>query len=159
MIRQQFDLVTNTLPEMVKLGQQKLEADAKYVSNPNNFDRKLEERSYLRFEFYESSKDAPHIRYLMFYENPDIRESRKAMHAKYQPISRNSTLLSYTGAESRQFSVSFRITLPHILATVNTVYLKSSNLQPKENLRKQFTNYGNFNTGFNDVEQQYSLSL
>jgi hypothetical protein len=103
-------------------------------------DRKLEDRSYLRFEFYESGRSAPHVRYLLFYENPDIKESRKGLHAKYQPISRNSTLLAYTGAESRQFSVSFKLTLPHIVAYADSIYAnKNSKYQSKEELRKQFT--------------------
>lgn len=114
--------------------------DLQKLMGPNKFDRKLEERSYLRFEFYESAKDAPHVRYLLFYENPEIRESRKALHAKYQPISRNSTLMAYTGAESRQFSVAFKLTLPHILATADTVYMnKQSKMRSKEEMRKEFT--------------------
>lgn len=114
-------------------------ANAKKILGPVRFDRKLEERSYLRFEFYESAKDAPHVRYLLFYENPEIRESRKAMHAKYQPISRNSTLMAYTGAESRQFSIAFKLTLPNILDSTAGVYLNyNTKTQSKSEIRKQF---------------------
>lgn len=122
---------------------------ARTVANdPRAFDRKLEERSYLRFEFFESNKDAPHVRYLLFYENPDIKESRRALHAKFQPISRNSTLLAYAGAESRTFSVSFKFTLPHIL---NYSDLLASNrntkTRSKEEMRKQFFESFNFRGG------------
>jgi hypothetical protein len=104
------------------------------------FNRKLEERSYLRFEFYESGKESPHVRYLLFYEDPEIRESRKAIHAKYQPVGRNSTLMSFTGAESRVFSINFKMTLPHILAYGDTMYMnRSTPFKSKEELRKEFT--------------------
>lgn len=114
-------------------------------------DRKLEERSYLRFEFFESSRELPHVRYLLFYEDPEIRESRKAMHAKYQPISRNSTLLAYTGAESRVFSITFKMTLPHIFATGNSLFFdKKSGLISKEEKRKQF-----FKANQNEADPQF----
>lgn len=110
-------------------------------SSPDVFNnRKLEERSYLRYEFYESGKEAPHVRYLLFYEDPEIRESRKAIHAKYQPVGRNSTLMAFTGAESRTFSINFKITLPHILNYGDTMYMnKNSPFKSKEELRKEFT--------------------
>lgn len=109
--------------------------------SPDSFNnRKLEERSYLRYEFYESGKEAPHVRYLLFYEDPEIRESRKAIHAKYQPVGRNSTLMAFTGAESRIFSINFKITLPHILNYADTMYMnKNSPFKSKEELRKEFT--------------------
>lgn len=109
--------------------------------SPDSFNpRKLEERSYLRYEFYESGKEAPHVRYLLFYEDPEIRESRKALHAKYQPVGRNSTLMAFTGAESRVFNVNFKITLPHILNYGDTMYMnKNSPFKSKEELRKEFT--------------------
>ena len=109
--------------------------------SPDSFNtRKLEERSYLRYEFYESGKEAPHVRYLLFYEDPEIRESRKALHAKYQPVGRNSTLMAFTGAESRVFNLNFKITLPHILNYGDTMYLnKNSPFKSKEELRKEFT--------------------
>lgn len=110
------------------------------VSPDSYFNRKLEERSYLRFEFYESGKESPHVRYLLFYEDPEIRESRKAIHAKYQPVGRNSTLMSFTGAESRVFSINFKMTLPHILAYGDTMYMnRSTPFKSKEELRKEFT--------------------
>ena len=109
--------------------------------SPDSFNnRKLEERSYLRYEFYESGKEAPHVRYLLFYEDPEIRESRKALHAKYQPVGRNSTLMAFTGAESRIFNLNFKITLPHILNYGDTMYMnKNSPFKSKEELRKEFT--------------------
>lgn len=102
--------------------------------------RKLEERSYLRFEFYESSKQSPHVRYLVFYEDPEIRESRKALMSKYQPVSRNSTLMAYTGAESRIFTVNFRFTLPHIQNYGDLIFFsKKTPFKSKEELKKEFS--------------------
>lgn len=113
--------------------------DTLQLIDPRNKSRKLEERSYLRFEFYESGKDLPHVRYLLFYEDPEIRETRKALISKYQPVSRNSTLMSYTGAESRVFNLSFKFTLPHILDYSNNILAgKNSPYKSKQELKKEF---------------------
>jgi hypothetical protein len=107
--------------------------------DPRLNDRKLEERSYLRFEFYESTKDSPHVRYLLFYEDPEIRESRKALISKYQPVSRNSTLMAYTGAESRVFNISFKFTLPHLLNYYNNLLMvQNSPFKTKQELKDEF---------------------
>lgn len=123
------------------VGTTKVIASLPQRASPDSYNnRKLEERSYLRYEFYESGKEAPHVRYLLFYEDPEIRESRKGIHAKYQPVGRNSTLMAFTGAESRIFSISFKITLPHILNYADTMYMnKNSPFKSKEELRKEFT--------------------
>lgn len=102
-------------------------------------DRKLEERSYLQFEFFESRSDVPIIRILPFFENIDVEESRRANYIRYQPLSRNSTLLSYTGSESRVFNVNFKITLPNVIEYYDTIFTKyASKYESKIALQKKF---------------------
>lgn len=102
-------------------------------------DRKLEERSYLQFEFYEGGNSVPVIRILPFYQNPEIEESKKANYIKYQPISRNSSLMSFTGSESRILNLSFRMTLPNIQEYSDLLFeTKISKYESKEQLKEKF---------------------
>jgi hypothetical protein len=79
-------------------------------------DRKLPERANLRFYFPNSSEGKRFfVVELPFFENPKIREQKRARLKKYNLISRSSNLYSYLGADSRQLSLEFNITLPHIL--------------------------------------------
>lgn len=75
---------------------------------------KLEDRSFLTFEFYGPNKEVTR-RILPFFQNPEIEESKKVNLVKYQPLGRSSTLATYTGAESRLYNLNFRISLPVIL--------------------------------------------
>jgi len=87
-------------------------------------DRALPERSKLQFFFPVASQGNKfYIIELPFYENIEIREDKKARYQKYSLISRSSNLYSYLGAESRELSLSFRMTLPHILETHSNISL------------------------------------
>jgi|15BtaG_2_1085339.scaffolds.fasta_scaffold00318_5 hypothetical protein len=79
--------------------------------------RMLDKRSRLVFNFpKEGGPGKGHYMFFIpFYENPVIKESKKANYAKYKIMSRASSLYSYTGAESRQFKISFNMTLPHLM--------------------------------------------
>ena len=79
-------------------------------------DRKLPERANLKFYFPNTSDGKPYfVVTLPFFENPSIKESKKARFQRYSLISRSSNLYSYLGADSRKLNLSFHITLPHIL--------------------------------------------
>ena len=68
------------------------------------------------FYFPVPAKGADHyVVELPFFENIQIKESKKARYQKYSLISRSSNLYSYLGAESRTLSLSFKMTMPHIL--------------------------------------------
>jgi hypothetical protein len=54
------------------------------------------------------------IVFIPFYENPVITESQTANYVEYNPVSRSSSLFTYTGAKSRKFKVSMTFTLPHL---------------------------------------------
>ena len=79
-------------------------------------DRALPERSMLLFYFPKVADDnSYHVVRLPFFENIKISEKKKARFKKYDLVSRSSNLYSYLGADSRQFSLDFNLTLPHLL--------------------------------------------
>lgn len=82
-------------------------------------DTRLEDRSYLCFEFYGTNGEVQR-RFLPFFQNPEVEESKKVNYVKYQPLGRSSTLFTYTGAESRAYNLNFRMTLPAILEFKNS---------------------------------------
>lgn len=72
--------------------------------------------------FYYYGKDGtPKIYNLPFFENPTISESQEANYASYGPIGRAGNLYSYTGSNSRRFSVGFNLTLPHITSVIKDI--------------------------------------
>ena len=83
--------------------------------NPSLYDlaqrRNIQEKSYLEFHF---PTQHSLVARLPLYENITIAESKKANLVKYDPIGRNSSLYTHTGASSRQLKISFALTLPHI---------------------------------------------
>ena len=77
--------------------------------------RKLQERSYLKFEFPQpTGANKTDTVYLPFYENISIKESKKANYSTYNPLGRSSSLFAYTGAKARDLSLSFNLTLDHL---------------------------------------------
>ena len=96
---------------------------SKYIA-----DRKFEERGYLEFFFCKSKLrtqqgvvDSLHspASYskvkIPFFENPTINESKSARLGRYKPIGRNGDLYAFLGSDSRNLSLSFNLTLPHIV--------------------------------------------
>ena len=76
----------------------------------------LPERSQLKFYFPNPSEGQNYfVVTLPFFENPTIKETKKARFKKYSLISRSSNLYSYQGADSRKLSLTFFMTLPHII--------------------------------------------
>ena len=86
------------------------------MGNRHIVDRNLPERAKLQFYFPVPTKGSDYyVVELPFFENVAIKESKKAKYQKYSLISRSSNLYSYLGADSRTLSLSFNMTLPHIL--------------------------------------------
>lgn len=81
-------------------------------------ERFLEDRAYLLITYPEKKEDQ--VVYsgkkakIPFYETPMITESQTPRYAKYQLLGRNSNLMSFLGADSRTFNLSFTLTLPHL---------------------------------------------
>jgi len=87
-------------------------------------DRALPERSKLQFFFPNPAEGEDYfVVALPFFENPRITERKKARYQSYQTISRSSNMYSYLGADSRQISVEFNMTLDHILDSGN-IYIE-----------------------------------
>ena len=79
-------------------------------------DRKLPERSKLVFEFPVPQRGGgKFVVTLPFFENIKINETKKANYVKYNLLARSSQLYTYTGSDSRKFSLEFVMSFPHIL--------------------------------------------
>ena len=110
-------------------------------------DRKLPERAKLIFYFPNPSQGEDYFRVnLPFFENPTIRESKRARYKKHSLLARSSNLYTYLGADSRKFNLAFKITLPHILFDKNTTepiniddYIKPSIIGETESEKKKFS--------------------
>lgn len=86
------------------------------MTNRHIVDRKLPQRTYLKFYFPQPSEGNNYFTVrLPFFENSRIREMKKARYKKYSLVSRSSNLYSYLGADSRVFDLTFNISLPHLL--------------------------------------------
>ena len=76
--------------------------------------RKLAQRSHLAIEFPQA-KGRVIRTYIPFLENANISEKGKANLNSYNLVGRAGQLFSYGGADSRSLSVTFQITLVHLL--------------------------------------------
>jgi len=82
----------------------------------------LEKRAGLLFN-YGGTKDSlgmPLKRWLPFYENPQIVETRKANYASTDIFLRNEPVRLFTGADARKFRVEIHYTLIHMASMVPT---------------------------------------
>lgn len=77
--------------------------------------RQLDARSKLEFIFPTNDANFPLIVTLPFFENIEVKEKKRANFKKYNLLSRPGQLYTYTGAESRKFSIDFHMSFPHIL--------------------------------------------
>ena len=85
-------------------------------------DSLLDKKSFLQFEYADDMDPdgPPKIVRLPFYEDPEIRESKSARYASYKPVSRASELFAYLGSDARNFNLTFKLTLPHLVNMLNT---------------------------------------
>lgn len=87
------------------------------MTNKYVIDRRLEDRSFLSFN-YSKGGELYKIVTLPFFEDVVVEEQKRARLHSYNLLSRSSDLYSYLGAESRKLSLSFSMTLPHIIDTI-----------------------------------------
>jgi hypothetical protein len=93
--------------------------------------RKLPEKSYLYYEFPKLEDNPPYIPYTQYeayipmLENIEISESHKPNLAVYDLVGRPGNLFAHLGSKSREFSLKFKITLPHVKDYINTFGLNS----------------------------------
>ena len=92
----------------------------------NKYDQLLEQRGFMDFYFpakrvsvdsedNESLSTRPIICKIPFFENPKIKESRKANYASTKIMNRNEPVRLWTGAQAREVKLTFNMTMPHIL--------------------------------------------
>lgn len=81
----------------------------------------LEKRAGIKFNYAPTNGvPAGRIRWLPFFENPTIVESRKANYANTKVFLRNEPVRLYTGSEARKFKVDIHYSLIHMAAMVAT---------------------------------------
>lgn len=105
----------------------------------------LEETGRLVFMFPNPDGGANTYRTCPFFENPVIKESQSANLVQYQPIGRAGTLFGYTGAASRMFDVSFKVTLPLLVQLSQSIAYKNdrpAELSKEEQARSFFVDGG-----------------
>jgi hypothetical protein len=78
-------------------------------------DRHLEDKSKLVFHFNTDKAEGSIIKVLNFMENIQIDERVTTNYAQYTPIGSNGSQFAYLGTKSREFEISFSMTLPHIM--------------------------------------------
>ena len=110
-----------------------------FNKDPSPFDfaqrRLIQQKSFMEFHFPTSPTVL--VARLPFYENIDIKESKKANIVSYNPIGRNSSLYAYTGAESRKLKVSFALTVLHIQSMHDRSKMRFRPGDSREDTRKQ----------------------
>jgi hypothetical protein len=83
--------------------------------NPTPYDfsknRRIQDKSFMTFVF---PTPTPLVARLPFYENIEIKESKRANITTHNPIGRNGSLYTYAGASSRVLKLRFSLTLQHI---------------------------------------------
>ena len=135
---------------------------------PKTRDSLLDQKGFLQFEFSNPTDPdgPPRVVRLPFFEDPEIRESKSAKYASYKPISRASELFSYLGSDARNFQVTFKMTIPHLVAMYNSNVKKSTGSYNSEQqeISKFFEN-SSFRTS-NDIspaaysyKEKYSPSI
>ena len=85
-----------------------------YDGRLNKNKRKLPERSHLTLEFPQAN-DRVLRTFIPFMENPTISEKGRANLNSYNLVGRAGQLFSYAGADSRKLTVTFNITLLHVI--------------------------------------------
>ena len=109
-------------------------------------DSLLDKKAFLQFEYPNSTdpNGPPIMVRLPFYEDPEIRESKTARYASMKPLSRASELFAYLGSNARTFSLSFKLTLPHLSNFFNTNKSMAgpSTGDPKQEMDKFFATTG-----------------
>ena len=114
--------------------------------------RLLELRSGLFFEYPKlNSEDKTLMFFLPFWENPIIRESKEAHLVEYDLINRGSTLFAHTGAKSRDLTIEFYLTLPHIMNSMNSV-LNAQRLIKTLSTEKEKRRFDNINPFESEVK-------
>lgn len=115
--------------------------------------RALADRSHLVFEFPQHKGNLIRA-YLPFLENIQITESQRSNLSEYSLLGRNSSIYSYMGAKSRQFTLTFKISLLHLLDQLskeglNNIFKQQYSFGTDKTTAKQAFFVGKLLTGYN----------
>lgn len=120
-------------------------------------DRRLPQRSFLKYIYHDNGNKPPYIARVPFFENITVGESRKANYSQYSILADNEFDFEYVGTESRKFSLTFEINLLHLLQEaydfINLTNPASSKFVDKEKF-KSF-----YKTNVNDNKIPFSKNL
>ena len=110
------------MPENYSIFSKELGYNRKFQIN-----QAVEKRSGLLFNYAgtDRSKGSVMKRWLPFYENPLIVESRKSKYAETDIFLRNEPVRLFTGAEARNFRVDIHYTLIHMASMIPTYNILS----------------------------------
>ena len=105
----------------------------------HKIDNRLQERSKLIFEFPTNESNSTLDRVCPFFENPVITEKKVINLIKYDVLGRTSNFLAYTGAKSKQYSVTFNMTLANIVhMATNELFTQPPSPKTKKQKQKDF---------------------
>jgi len=111
-------------------------------------DSLLEYKSRLYIRFPKSHEGGRPMQVVIpFYEDPIIKERKRSRFATHSPIGRSSNLYTYLGSDSREFDISFGLTLPHLIQmTANNISRTSLGIEDVTSMAMQ----GRFFDGVED---------
>ena len=98
--------------------------------NQARLNQVLEERSYV--DFYFGNTDLQKRR-VVFWENPDITESRSPRYASRNVVGRNEPMRLWVGSDARKVKLKFTYTHPHIAQFITMSYMNKGNFGDWEN--------------------------
>lgn len=101
-------------------------------------ERHLEDKSKLEFHFNIDEEPRYLVKHLNFMENIQIDEKVVSNYAQYTPIGSNGSTFAYLGTKSREFDISFNMTLPHIMESTLIKPDIVNNTISKPELQKSF---------------------
>lgn len=130
--------------------------------NNNVAPRMLEVRSGIFFEYPKLKSTEKNLMFFLpFWENPIISENKQARLVEYNPINRGSSLFAHTGADARNITISFYLTVPHIMRSINSVLNSQAliNSLSSDKEKKRFKNKNPFigNIKTNKAEDNLKL--
>jgi len=120
-------------PQRIKYGPQaakKKWMEFNIKENQARLNQVLEERSYV--DFYFGNTDLQKRR-VVFWENPDITESRSPRYASRNVVGRNEPMRLWVGSDARKVKLKFTYTHPHITQFIAMSYMYKGNFGDWEN--------------------------
>jgi hypothetical protein len=120
-------------------------------------DRRLPQRSFLKYIYHDNGNKPPYIARVPFFENITVGESRKANYSQYSILADNEFDFEYVGTESRKFSLTFEINLLHLLQEAYDFISLTNPASSKFVDKEKFKSF--YKTNVNDNKIPFSKNL